>query len=141
MKIRAATEADADGIAACFEDLGVGVSPALVRTRIEAAGRDWLSIMLTADDGAGSVAGVVALQVIPMLQSQHNVARVTALAVRGDRRRGGIGKALMESAEALAWSRGCARIEVVEGFRRADAQAFYASLGYQLVANRLVKTR
>jgi ribosomal protein S18 acetylase RimI-like enzyme len=66
-----------------------------------------------------------------MLQYERPVLRVTALVVDGGARRRGIGKLLMQRAEALAVAAGCEFVEVTSAANRGDAHAFYRAIGYE----------
>ena len=46
-------------------------------------------------------------------------------------RRNGVGRLLMERAEHIGAAAGCEFIELTSAMNRADAHAFYSSLGYQ----------
>jgi ribosomal protein S18 acetylase RimI-like enzyme len=52
------------------------------------------------------------------------------LYVRGDARRGGVGRALVGAGVERARARGCRRIELDVNEQNADALAFYRSLGF-----------
>ena len=53
------------------------------------------------------------------------------LAVRSDRRRRGVGRALVDAASAWAKSRGAERLEVRVAVRNPEGQAFWRALGYE----------
>ena len=75
---------------------------------------------------------------IPILV-QRSYAVVDSLAVREDHRRGGIGRALMDKAEAWARAEGATSIELnVYAFNK-PAIAFYRSLGYEVLSQRMTK--
>ena len=57
--------------------------------------------------------------------------RVTALVVDCRARRRGIGKLLMDRAESLASTAGCEIVELTSAATRAEAHAFYRSIGYE----------
>ncbi|MDD4903425.1 MAG: GNAT family N-acetyltransferase [Candidatus Bipolaricaulis sp.] len=74
-------------------------------------------IVLVADDG-GEVVGVL----------RGRAERLGSLFVRGDRHRGGIGRALVERFEELAWGQGGRRIYVSA---TPFAVSFYLAVGYR----------
>jgi ribosomal protein S18 acetylase RimI-like enzyme len=65
--------------------------------------------------------------------------RVTALAVRSDRRRQGVARALLEAVETIARERGCFRVELTTRPDRDDALRFYEACGFAERPRRLVK--
>jgi RimJ/RimL family protein N-acetyltransferase len=77
------------------------------------------------------VVGVVAVHAVPYFERPGWFARILALSVDRDHRRGGVGRRLMGAAEAWASARGCTDVEVATRRTRANAHAFYRSLGYE----------
>jgi GNAT superfamily N-acetyltransferase len=74
-----------------------------------------------------------------LLHALSPLARITALAVRNDVQGRGVGRALVEAAEAWAWTEGAARIELTSGDHRLAAHAFYRSAGYAVDSRRFLK--
>jgi ribosomal protein S18 acetylase RimI-like enzyme len=66
-----------------------------------------------------------------MLQYAGPIVRVTALVVDGQARRRGMGKLLMEHAERMGSAAGCEFVELTSATDRAEAHAFYRSIGYE----------
>lgn len=64
------------------------------------------------------------------LHRKDPVGRITLLVVSQDKRREGIGRTLVEAAEARLRKLGCGRVEITVGDRRSEAQGFYRHLGY-----------
>jgi GNAT superfamily N-acetyltransferase len=67
------------------------------------------------------------------------VGRITALFVDDASRGQGIGRALVEAAEAHLAGTGCGLLEVTSNLRLVDAHAFYARLGYERTSVRFAK--
>jgi GNAT superfamily N-acetyltransferase len=88
----------------------------------------------------GDVRGLVALHICGMLQYAAPIMRVTALVVDRRARRRGVGKRLMEHAESLAAAAGCDPVELTWAVGRAEAHAFYRSIGYDANSLRFRKT-
>jgi GNAT superfamily N-acetyltransferase len=59
---------------------------------------------------------------------------VQALVVDADCRQGGVGKAMMEAAEGWARDHGFRSVALTSHISREGAHAFYAALGYRIVA-------
>jgi GNAT superfamily N-acetyltransferase len=58
-------------------------------------------------------------------------AEIADLGVRADRRRNGVGRALVEAARAWVQSRGAERLEVRVAVRNPEGQAFWRALGFE----------
>jgi len=95
---------------------------------------------MTADDHVllvgeleGRLVGLIHVYARPALDKPPE-AVVQALVVASNGRRGGIGKAMMASAESWARARGFHSVALASQIARDDAHAFYKALGYQIVA-------
>ena len=129
-KIRACMPEDAAAVSALLGELGYSVSPQQAAERIpqlDKTGSDPIFLAIS----EGRVAGVLACHFCRMLQYPDPVMRVTAVVVDRQARRLGIGKLLMQHAEALAAARGCEFVELTSATTRAEAHAFYRSIGYE----------
>lgn len=78
----------------------------------------------------GAVVGYVHLVDYDLLYSDP-LKNIMGIAVDSAYRRRGIGKALLDAAEAWARETGAAGVRLVSGESRTGAHAFYRSLGYQ----------
>ena len=91
----------------------------------------------------GRVAGflhVIAQDALPIpILVPRRLAMVDNLAVRRDLRRLGIGRSLMDRAEAWAREQGAAELELHVFEFNAGAIAFYRSLGYETCTRRMSK--
>ena len=65
--------------------------------------------------------------------------RITALVVGRNARRHGVGRLLMRHAEQMAVAQGCEFVELTSAADRADAHAFYRSIGYEVNSLRFRK--
>ena len=79
---------------------------------------------------AGPLLGMATLHVTPVLHRAGPVGRLTALVVDEAARGQGVGRALVDAAEAIFAARGCVLVEVTSNRRLTDAHAFYEKLGY-----------
>jgi ribosomal protein S18 acetylase RimI-like enzyme len=138
-EIRACTPDDAIAVSALLGELGYPLSPQQAAENIRQLGETRSDpIFLAVSEG--QVAGLAACHVCRMLQYDRPVMRVTALVVDRQARRLGLGKLLMRHAEELAAARGCDYVELTSAMGRADAHAFYWSLGYEVNSLRFRKS-
>ena len=136
--IRPATSADAAAIAGLLAELGHPAAGDLVSQRLSALDADPRSRVLVAERG-GAVVGLATLELVPVLHEAGAWCRVTALVVSAAARGGGVGADLLAEAEAVARAAGCSRVEATSARDRADAHAFYRSLGYESVSAHFLK--
>ena len=99
---------------------------------LRGTGRDAVRVAVV----GGEVAGLLALHWAPPLHLDAPVARITTLVVRPMARRAGVGRRLVEAAEALASEAGCRELELTTGTSRTGAHAFYRSLGFEVSSYR-----
>ncbi|HEY7202236.1 MAG TPA: GNAT family N-acetyltransferase [Candidatus Dormibacteraeota bacterium] len=134
--VRDAEPADAAGVAALLRELGYPTSPAETARRLARGGERVL--VAESPAGPGGVVGLAALTIGWQLPHARPLARVTALVVATAARGGGVGRALMARAEALAAEAGCDGVELTSALRpeRAAAHRLYESLGYERTSAR-----
>jgi ribosomal protein S18 acetylase RimI-like enzyme len=132
MKIRQATASDADEIAriinAAFEierefRTGERTSPSKILTSISVKHE----IFLVAEDG-GRLIGAVEVRV------EADAGYFGMLAVEASVRRGGIGRALVEAAEAHCRRAGCSVMTLSTGENRTELIPYYEKMGYRVTA-------
>ncbi len=73
----------------------------------------------------------VRVEPAPAAMLETSRAEIADLGVRADRRRNGVGRALVEAARAWARSRGAERLEVRVAVRNREGQAFWRALGFE----------
>ena len=140
MRIREAVAADTPALASLLAELGYPDDPARVAERAEELKRDPASLLLVAE-ADGAVVGVASATAIPLLHEEGRWCRLSALVVAGERRRSGVGRALVQEVESRARDSGCRYLEVTSGERaeRAAAHRFYEALGLAQVSRRYLK--
>jgi GNAT superfamily N-acetyltransferase len=136
--IRDARPADAAAIAGLLSELGYPAQAAQVERRLERIVDDPSSRLFVADVG-GEIAGLGGLHVLPLVEHDEPGCMLTAMIVGTEHRRQGIGTELVGAVEREARSRGCSRLVLGSADRRADAHAFYESLGFEATGRRFVK--
>lgn len=138
-QIRVATTLDAAEIARLLTLLGHPTTLQTVASRWE----EWASagnIALVTDRDDGTLSGLATLHRMLVFHRPRPVGRITALVVDEPMRGQGLGRALVNAAEAFLTAAGCGMLEITSNMRRADAHAFYERLGYERTSFRFFKT-
>jgi GNAT superfamily N-acetyltransferase len=97
------------------------------------------AVALLVAERDGRVVGLASMHVMPLIE-RAPMGRLSAIVVAANERGAGIGHALVERVESEARARGCERLEVTSAERRADAHAFYRSLGFEPAPQRFIKS-
>ena len=136
--VRDASAADAPALAPLLAELGYPVAADALASRMRRMlGRDDQRVFVAERDGA--TLGLLALHVFPVLAYDRDLAMIMALVVTENARGLGVGRALIERAEAVGKSLGASRLMVTTHVRRADAHAFYERLGFEFTGRRYVR--
>ena len=138
VRVRDAQPDDATAIAELLAQLGYPASTDQAKARLSRLDADPSARVLLADDD-GRVAGLAVTYVEPLIEHDRPVLRLQALAVGERFRRRGAGRALVEAVEEEARSRGCDTVVLTSAEQRADAHAFYLSVGFDQTGRRFVK--
>jgi GNAT superfamily N-acetyltransferase len=136
--IRDAEPRDAEAVARLLDELGYPAGAGTVETRLERLAIVGDRVLVA--EVEGEVVGLAHLQVMPTIEHDRPAAKIGALVVEKSRRRGGIGRALVEAAEAEARARNCGVLFLTTAERRDDAHAFYESLGLKQTGRRYSRT-
>jgi N-acetylglutamate synthase-like GNAT family acetyltransferase len=136
--MREATIHDADAIQSLLHELGYPAGPGQVAERLSRLLPDPASSVFVIEDDGGIV-GLAAIHVIPLIERDAPVCRLTAIVVSERARRRGTGRLLVKRVEEEARRRGCDRVEVTSSHDREGAHAFYRELGFEDRARRFVK--
>ena len=133
LEIRAATGADAAGLAALLAEAGRRVDPHRLAERIDALRQDGGSALIAVAWGPPS--GLVAFHRYHTLDADLAVARIDALLVGPEERRRGIGRLLVKAASQAARVAGCGALQIDVGPDRPDLRAFCAATGFTPAAS------
>jgi GNAT superfamily N-acetyltransferase len=132
--VRPARPDDWPAVAGLLVELGRGVAAGTAEDathRLQFAGHlrrlDSVTLVAEVDD---EVVGVVDMEYHQRLGDHRPQARVNDLVVTADARSTGVGRALLERAEALARKRGCFRMALVTAAWRDRTLAFYRREGW-----------
>jgi GNAT superfamily N-acetyltransferase len=139
-EIRRATQSDATLIADLLGELGYSVHPSFFQERLAALPSQPADAVFVAEH-AESVIGFASVHLFPAFYADVWIGRITALVVSAHHRRRGIGRLLLDAAEAFAWERRCTQVEVTSGGTHEPAPQFYESNGYVDRDQHLVKAR
>ena len=136
--IRDAEPRDADAVAQLLEELGYPVDAGTMQTRLERLAIVGDRVLVAEVDD--EVVGVAHLQVTPTIEHDRPAAKIGALVVGRSHRRRGVGRALVDAAEAEARARHCCVLFLTTADRRDDAHAFYESVGLEQTGRRYSRT-
>ena len=137
MIIRPATAADAAQLVDLISLLEHLVDAVGVEDRLDQLANAGIP-QLVAVEGE-RVVGLCGLHEMIAVHRDAPVGRITILAVAPDLRGRGIGRELVEAAEAFFRQRSCYIVEVTSNNRLDDAHAFYERIGYQRTSKRFAK--
>jgi GNAT superfamily N-acetyltransferase len=136
--IRDALGSDAEALARLCTQLGYPTTPSAMPARVARLGEDPNARALVAER-AGQVIGLATIHLRFTMNHAAPIAQLTLLVVDEANRSHGVGRALVESAEAWAAERGSRRINVTTALHRGDARAFYERLSYTHTGRRYGK--
>lgn len=128
-QIRAAATGDASDVALLLDALGYPCTRDEAAERIAYVLSDPRQHLLLAEVG-GHACGLVSLDLRYSVTRGEDQARITALVVRPEAGRQGVGRRLLREVEGIARRAGARRIEVTSNPTRSDAHAFYRGCGY-----------
>jgi len=135
LSLRPATGKDRKALGRLLAQLAEPPKRISIDANVEAIGKAKAGL-LVAD--AGGLVGCCAWAVVPTLQ--HGlVGRVTLLLVDGERRRRGIGTALLTAAETALTKAGCGTIEIMSDIMINNAHNFLRALKYEQKSYRFVR--
>jgi GNAT superfamily N-acetyltransferase len=138
LTVRDAEAADAQAIAGLLGQLGYPTQPATVEGRLERLRIVGDRVIVAELDGRA--VGLAHLQVAPAIELERPAAKIGALVVDEGHRGRGIGRALVETLEDEARTRGCEVLFLTTADRRGDAHAFYEQLGLEQTGRRYGRT-
>ena len=139
MHIRPAAPADAPALAALMAHLGYPADAQAIASRLAIldARTDIATFIADTDTG---IAGVIGLQVSPVLYRDDPNGAITALVVSPDFRGRGVAARLVAHGERWLVDHGATRASVMPSTHRADAHRLYERLGYTATGTRFTKS-
>jgi aminoglycoside 6'-N-acetyltransferase I len=128
LEIRAATHADAEGLAELCNAAGLAIKPHSLGARLEALHHAAGTVLIAQEYGPPS--GLVAIHWYASLFDDHKVAQITALLVAPDARRRGVGRLLVKAASQAARVAGCGVVQSLGADHHAGLFEFYQATGF-----------
>jgi ribosomal protein S18 acetylase RimI-like enzyme len=138
VEIRDAGPDDAAELAELLGQLGYPTEAGAVGRRLERLAASGVDRVFVAVDGG--VVGVVSVHVSRSLEYDGDAAKISAVVVDERRRGTGVGRALIDTAEAEARARGCEVLWLTTAEHRAGAHAFYRALGFEETGRRFARS-
>ena len=136
--VREATLADAPALAPLLGELGYPVDGAALGPRLRRMlGRADQKILIA--EGERGPLGLLALHIFPVLAYDRDLAMIMALVITESAQGLGVGRLLVDRAEAIGKSLGASRLMVTTHNRRAGAHKFYERLGFEFTGRRYVR--
>jgi N-acetylglutamate synthase-like GNAT family acetyltransferase len=132
LAIRKATKDDTDAITAL---IGGADNSAAIGARITEARRAKAVILVADRDG---VIGVVVGTAFATLQSGR-IGRLSLIVVSRDEQRQGVGRLLVDAAQAALTKQGCVLVEAVSDIAIRNAHAFFRKLGFEQASYRFTR--
>ena len=129
--VRPATIADAVHLASLAGQLGYASTPEQVAFRLRAIGREHEHLILVAENSGGALAGYIEVFPFRTIGADSRI-EIASLVVDGSCRSQGVGRLLMEHAEAWGRSNGFTEAGLRSNVIRERAHTFYESLGYRV---------
>ena len=137
IQVRDAKAGDADALARLCAQLGYPSSPEAVLPRLERLVRSGARALVATS--GGEVIGLATVHLRNTINHEAPLAQLTLLVVDEERRSQGVGRALVDEAEAWARGQGCRRIIVTTALNRTGSHAFYERIGYAHTGRRYGK--
>jgi GNAT superfamily N-acetyltransferase len=138
IRVRTVLNGDSAQIAELITLLGYPCTPDDAARRLRAVAEEHDQALLVAERD-GDLCGLLGLDLMYYLPLGARTCRITALVVATAHQGAGVGRDLLQAAEAWARQAGAARIEVTSAAHRNEAHAFYRACGYRDGSMRFVK--
>jgi GNAT superfamily N-acetyltransferase len=138
MEIRAATAAEAPGLATLLAEAGLVVEPRALAERLTALRQGPGAALVALQWGPPS--GIVLLHWYSVLESASPVAQITLLLVAEEQRRMGIGRLLLKAAAQAARVAGCDRMEIAAPPEAAALHGFCRATGFAEAGPRFLRS-
>lgn len=125
-------------MAALLAELGYPVQARELPSRLSAVESEGSTVVLAVDENDTPL-GLAQVAKHSTIHADAPVAYITALVTNEAARGRGVGRALVNAAEAWAREKGCVRLSVTSAEHRSDAHAFYPKCGMPYTGRRFSK--
>jgi GNAT superfamily N-acetyltransferase len=132
IRVRRASRADIPQLPELCAQLGYESTEAEIRTRFDDIASCFDEEIFVAEIADGRIAGFLGVFVMRTIASNPR-AEISGLVVNESHRSRGVGKLLMQTAEAWAREHGCGAVTLRSNVIRDTAHRFYENLGYKHV--------
>ena len=137
-QVRDAKPSDAGRLSKLFSYLGHPIEEKALKKNLSALRKTGeLPLVATLDK---QVVGVCGVNRRVAVHRSAPLGRISVLVVAEEAQGRGIGRMLVETAEAWFRKQGCTLVEVTSNDRRTQAHAFYRHMGYERTSIRFAKT-
>lgn len=137
-QVRDAKPSDAGRLSKLFSYLGHPIEEKALKKNLSALRKTGeLPLVATLDK---QVVGVCGVNRRVAVHRSAPLGRISVLVVAEEAQGRGIGRMLVEAAEAWFRKQGCTLVEVTSNDRRTQAHAFYRHMGYERTSIRFAKT-
>ena len=133
--LRDAAQEDAAAVATLLTELGHPTEASDIPSRLKSVLAEGGAVKLAVDE-KGNPLGLLVLSRHWGLHASGPIAYIAALVVTASARRLGLGKVFVDYAREWGRSHGCSRLTVTSAEHRADAHAFYPSMGMPYTGRR-----
>lgn len=130
-KVRLATPADAMQLATLAGQLGYASTPEQVISRFRQIARETEHLILVAENSVGALAGYIEVFPFRTIGADARI-EIASLVVDESCRSQGVGRLLMEHAEAWGRANGFTEAGLRSNVIRERAHTFYGNLGYRV---------
>lgn len=138
LEIRAATAAEAPGLAILLAEAGHVIDARALAERLAALRQGQATALVALQWGPPS--GLLVMHWYPTLEAASPVAQITMLLVGEESRRQGIGRLLLKSAAQAARVAGCSQMEIVTASDAPSLHAFCRATGFAEAGPRFVRS-
>jgi ribosomal protein S18 acetylase RimI-like enzyme len=135
--VRQAEATDAPELAELITELGYPAESQEIWSRIKKMPKETYETLVAV--GENKVIGFIGLLTLPVYEHSQPIGWVLALCVSPRSQRKGVGKALIQAAEAYYQDRGVTDIRLHSGSQREDAHEFYEAMGFSKSGYRFKK--
>ncbi len=138
MEVRAATAAEAPGLATLLATAGRAIDPNHLAERLTAQ-RQSAGVALVALQW-GPPSGLVVLHWYQTLEAARPIAQITTLLVNEEERRRGVARLLLKAAAQAARTAGCGDLEILAASADEALHAFCRATGFAEAGPRFVRS-